>query len=456
MELHHLPRLPWFVRAGVIGCLAMGSLGVPIVRSAAAITLTSSAHYSSCTSDQVQVSTQPGLNGAGHWGLVIQFANTSRRTCALEMYPRVGLLDEIGSEVVQDSPSALGLLSASAPRATTVMIQPGQVASSALGGTDVPVGGASTCPAYPFTIALSGWLTVKQFGTKLDGCSGIYVGPFVLGFNGQFVSGQFTGTAPTCRAGPAGFVIGPMVQINVWVGSRRVDFTDTFTSPTKRQHYQLVLQPGHYLVGSSRQQARQIIIRAGRLNHLGLFGTCSQPPKTFSTIPGAGEATETTSTTTTPTTACSDNQITVAAKSFGQAGGAASEVIEFTNVGSTGCTLYGYPGVAALNSQGDQVEQATRRLTAMMGGQYIGTEPVDVALQPGQVSTATVEGSDNPIGSETCPYYPALLITIPGGTRAVTLRSVGVQGPHFTQTGFPGCTSIVVTPIVPGSTGTNQ
>lgn len=37
--------------------------------------------------------------------------------------------------------------------------------------------------------------------------------------------------------------------------------------------------------------------------------------------------------------------------------------VEFTNIGSKSCTLYGYPGVSAVNSKGKQLGPAAARLT---------------------------------------------------------------------------------------------
>ena len=85
----------------------------------------------------------------------------------------------------------------------------------------------------------------------------------------------------------------------------------------------------------------------------------------------------------------------------------------------------------------------------------VGTQPLTVPLEPGQVATATVDGSDNPVGGATsCPFYPALLVTVPDETRPVILSGVGWQGPEFATQGFPGCSPLVVTPVVPGDSGT--
>jgi hypothetical protein len=202
-----------------------------------------------------------------------------------------------------------------------------------------------------------------------------------------------------------------------------------------------------------------VVVRVGRVTVLGVFGRCMPVPEQLpTTIPSREGPAPTTSTTTAITTLampqCANDQIGIDALRFGQAGGSASEVIAFKNVGAASCSLTGFPGVAVLNQSGEQVEQAVRLRVALMGGQFDGIQLATVDLDPGQEASATVEGSDTPFGPETvCPYYPAFLITAPGQTRAVTLSAVGEQGPGFTNTGFPGCSRIVVTPVVPGDTG---
>jgi hypothetical protein len=158
-----------------------------------------------------------------------------------------------------------------------------------------------------------------------------------------------------------------------------------------------------------------------------------------------------------PLPECGNGQpIDITAVRFGQAMGSASEVIAFKNVGATACSLTGFPGVAVLDAAGTQVEQAVRLQAAMMGGDYDGARPATVTLAPGQEATATVEGSDNPVGAATdCPYYPAFLVTAPDQTRSVMLSAVGAQWPGAANHGFPGCSRIVVTPLVPGDTGSS-
>ena len=95
----------------------------------------------------------------------------------------------------------------------------------------------------------------------------------------------------------------------------------------------------------------------------------------------------------------------------------------------------------------------------MVGGQLGASGPQTVMLEPGQDASATVEGSDNPVGEPphpSCLSYPALLVTPPDTTRSVVLSGVGRQGPAFRTEGFPGCSPIVITPVVPGSSGTSS
>lgn len=162
-------------------------------------------------------------------------------------------------------------------------------------------------------------------------------------------------------------------------------------------------------------------------------------------------ASTSTSTSVVPAPPCEFSQLHVAALSAGAAGGSAGQAIGFTNVGSAICSLYGYPGVAALNSEGQQVAQASRELSGMRGGKQ-GGHPVVVNLAPGQTASAEVEGTDNPLADNqtSCTYYPDLLVTPPGTTQSVRIT---IQFPGSEIAGFPGCTPIRVNPVVPGNLG---
>jgi hypothetical protein len=153
--------------------------------------------------------------------------------------------------------------------------------------------------------------------------------------------------------------------------------------------------------------------------------------------------------------ACQNGQIRVSAILYAAAAGSAAETLGFVNVSDRPCTLSGYPGVAGLNAQGGQVIQATRLISTMLGGVQNGSTALPVvSLAPGQTASADVAGSDNPLnGATSCPYYPSLLVTAPNMTESTTITGVGVQGPGTSAQGFPGCSGVVIDPVVPGTTG---
>jgi hypothetical protein len=142
--------------------------------------------------------------------------------------------------------------------------------------------------------------------------------------------------------------------------------------------------------------------------------------------------------------ACGNGQVTVSARSGGAGLGHVAEVLVFTNKSDMTCSLMGYPGVAALTTQGVQAQQAQRELNGYLGGLENSTTLPLVVLASGQTASALVEGTDNPVnGASSCPSYPALLVTPPGFTVS-TKVSVG---------GFPGCSNLEVHPVVPGTSG---
>lgn len=126
----------------------------------------------------------------------------------------------------------------------------------------------------------------------------------------------------------------------------------------------------------------------------------------------------------------------------------------FRNTGAVACELDGYPGVALLDASGRQVLQAVRTPSGYLGGLAAGTSvPPTLTVDPGQVVSALLEGTDVPAGTATsCPYYPAVLVTPPNqtvSTRLVLTTGSGT-GP---DRGLPGCSPPQVHPVVPGTTG---
>ncbi len=163
-----------------------------------------------------------------------------------------------------------------------------------------------------------------------------------------------------------------------------------------------------------------------------------------STVPPSTAPPSTTTTTGAQTSACADGQIMVSAGTSGAGLGHEGQVLLFTNVSSSPCTLTGYPGVAGLDAQGAQVVQAVRTPMGYLGGLLTGsTTPPTVVLAPAAVASALAEGTDNPTnGATSCPTYPSLLVTAPDLTVSVRVAA-----------GLPGCSPIEVHPVVPGTTG---
>ena len=105
----------------------------------------------------------------------------------------------------------------------------------------------------------------------------------------------------------------------------------------------------------------------------------------------------------------------------------ADNVVTFTNTGSATCRIQGYPGMAALNAAGKQIQQAVRA--------SVGKIPL-VTLAPGQVASAEITGNT---ASCTKPAsVPGLLVTAPdqrtstrlGPYGTVCVNSLGIGPVH--------------------------
>jgi hypothetical protein len=140
--------------------------------------------------------------------------------------------------------------------------------------------------------------------------------------------------------------------------------------------------------------------------------------------------------------ACAGDQLTVAFEKRVQVMSQPAVVIVFTNTSASGCTLYGYPDVAGLDSDGRQTTRAVRTPTVYEGGAMDG--PSSVALDAGGQASALVGGGANPInGATACDAdFAAFSVTAPGTTIATRL---GID--------FPSCAGLAVTPAVAGSSG---
>ncbi len=123
----------------------------------------------------------------------------------------------------------------------------------------------------------------------------------------------------------------------------------------------------------------------------GSAGIAAAPTKTVTvTITPASSATPAPS-------ASSELQCTTAdlRLAVGPANGAAGTIyypLDFTNVASSACTMYGYPGVAFVSSpSGSQIGAAAGRRSS--------TGPALVTLEPGATANATLAVSDVLVGN---------------------------------------------------------
>lgn len=113
-------------------------------------------------------------------------------------------------------------------------------------------------------------------------------------------------------------------------------------------------------------------------------------------------------------------------------------LVDFRNISSRTCTLYGYPGAAIETASNQQVQQATRTLN----GSLAGTGRLQtVTLRPGAYAAAFLEGHDireRGAAQAGCdaPKYPRILVTPPNTDTPVPFTA-----------GWPVCYSFDVHPV---------
>jgi Protein of unknown function (DUF4232) len=151
-------------------------------------------------------------------------------------------------------------------------------------------------------------------------------------------------------------------------------------------------------------------------------------PSSPAASPGA------TTTSATHPWACTGGQLRVTAGTVSAGAGQRYLPLVFTNVGPLPCTLYGYPGVAGLDSAGHQVSQARRES---------GWLRATITLAHAATASALVHATVVPAGTTTCPpQYAGLLVTAPNTTVSVHL-----------SVPLPACGGLTVRPVVPGTSG---
>lgn len=124
--------------------------------------------------------------------------------------------------------------------------------------------------------------------------------------------------------------------------------------------------------------------------------------------------------------ACGNRALVVSASRTDGGMGHGSLVLRFRNKTLHACTLYGYPGMDALNAAGAVMKHARRTLTGYAGGSSQGLQTIRVA--PGGFASATVEWLNfNPATAGDCRFSHSIAATPPNTSHTVDLaRSVSL------------------------------
>jgi hypothetical protein len=126
----------------------------------------------------------------GHIGVLLRFANTSAQTCKLMGYPGVAGLDASGHQAIQATRTLNGYIRVLPPGQgpPVVTLTSGESASAFVEGTDVPLGGATSCPSYPKLLVTPPNTTRSVLvDMAMPGCTPVQVHPVVPGTKGSLV-----------------------------------------------------------------------------------------------------------------------------------------------------------------------------------------------------------------------------------------------------------------------------
>ncbi|MFE5541982.1 DUF4232 domain-containing protein [Streptomyces sp. NPDC056519] len=122
-----------------------------------------------------------------------------------------------------------------------------------------------------------------------------------------------------------------------------------------------------------------------------------------------------------PPAPCREGQVAVSAGRADPAAGQLTVPLRFRSTNRAVCSLYGYPGVSAVDAHGRRIGAPAERN---------GQQPVNVVLAPGTTGTATVMTADGTTGGGRCrPAAAGLRVYPPGLYRSqfvpVQLRVCG-------------------------------
>jgi hypothetical protein len=189
------------------------------------------------------------------------------------------------------------------------------------------------------------------------------------------------------------------------------------------------------------QPTDRVLVMTKRLFPVLLFGVAltiaacgSSSSSSTSTTAKATTTTQATTTTVAKLATCTTKNLAISTPGSQGAAGSVYVPVVFQNIGTTTCTLGGFPGVAGTSASGGQQTQATRT----------SANPTTITLTPNAFASSMVKGSDVPSGSATScpPNYAGLLVTPPNDTQSQALT-----------VSIPSCAGLTVSPVVAGSNG---
>jgi hypothetical protein len=124
--------------------------------------------------------------------------------------------------------------------------------------------------------------------------------------------------------------------------------------------------------------------------------------------------------------ACGNHALAVSATQEQGATGHGNFVLLFKNITTHSCTLFGYPGLDAVNATGQVIKHAQRTLTGFTGGSTQGLQTI--LVRPGRFASADVEWLNfNPTTAGSCQFSHGVLATPANTSHTVHLaRSVSV------------------------------
>jgi hypothetical protein len=123
---------------------------------------------------------------------------------------------------------------------------------------------------------------------------------------------------------------------------------------------------------------------------------------------------------------CGNHALAVGATASQGAAGHGNFVLLFRNKTTHACTLYGYPGLDALDASGAVIKHARRTLTGFTGGSTKGLQTI--VVRPGRYASADVEWMNfNPTTGGECRWSESVAATPAGTSHTVKLaRSVSL------------------------------